>query len=359
MLLKIGTQPLKISLGFAMVNVIMAFLIPSSTARTAMLLPLCLSVIREYRGSEKARAKYAANLLLTQCVTSSTISAGIMTSTVSNPLAAEYIKNAAAEVITYGQWFKWGFPAALIMTAVAWGVIQFFFPLERDGNQGGREYLLAEFQKMERMSGSEIKAAGVIGLTVLLWIFGARIGIDATSAVLTGAVLLFLPGIRVLDWNDCQETINLGVVFLIGGGISLGEAMAKTGTSDWLAGKLFGFVPADTPVLAAVIAVIVIIQFMHVFFMGTAPMANVFFPILAGFASYVDARPASFIVPAAFMIGGYPVLTFFNTTPSVLCYDTGYLKATDFIKTGVPISIFGCVLYAACACWYWPAAGLL
>jgi anion transporter len=359
LLLKIGVRPLKISFGLVVTNIIMAFLIPSSTARTAMLLPLCLSIIHEYRGSEEARARYAANLLLTQCVTSSTISAGIMTSTISNPLAVEYIKNASDEIITFGQWFMWGFPAALIMTGAAWVVIQVFFPVKDTDNQSGREYLLTEFQKMKHMNSQEAKTAAIIGLTVLMWVFGAQIGIDATTAVLIGAVLLFMPGVRVLDWHDCQKEINLGVVFLISGGISLGDAMVKTGTSDWLAESLFSFMPGNTPVLVSVITVIVVIQFMHVFFMGTATMANVFFPILAGLASHFNVRTASFIVPAAFMIGGYPVLTFFNTTPSILCYDTGYLRAADFIKTGIPISIISCILYSICACWYWPMMGLL
>ena len=58
------------------------------------------------------------------------------------------------------------------------------------------------------------------------------------------------------------------------------------------------------------------------------------------------------------MIGGYPVLMFFNTTPNILCYDTGFIRSSDFLKIGIPVSICACVVYAVCAKWYWPFIGM-
>ena len=358
-LLRIGTEPVKLSFGIMLVNIIMAFMIPSSTARTAMLLPICLSIIQEYKGSAKSKAKYAVNILLTLCVTSSTISAGILTSTVSNPMAVEYIKNATGEVITYGQWFVWGFPPALIMTAVSWMVIQLIFKPDKTATLSGKEYLTAELQGMGKIKVTEKITAAVIGISVLLWVGGSLLGLDSTTVALIGAVLMCIPGLKVLKWEDCQNNIFLSVVFIISGGISLGAAMAKTGMSDWLADQVFGFISGDMGLLLAVVIVIVTVQFMHIFFVGTATMANAFFPILVSIAANMHVSAGSIIIPAAFMIGGFPVLFFFNTTPNILCYDSGYMKAMDFLKTGIPISIAACLVYAFCAYWYWPVTGML
>ncbi len=193
LLLLIGTEPIRISFGLMAVNVIMAFLIPSSTARTAMLLPICLSIIHEYHGDKKGKVRYASNLLLTLCVTSSTISAGILTSTVSNPMAVEYIKNTTGQVVSYGQWFLWGFPPALLMTVVSWGIIQICFRLS--GTEGGNEteYLKQQLKDMGKLKGPEIFTATDILLTVVLWVTGSYLGIDSTSAAIVGAVLLLLP----------------------------------------------------------------------------------------------------------------------------------------------------------------------
>lgn len=358
LLLLIGTGPVRISLGLMVVNIIMAFLIPSSTARTAMLLPICLSIIHEYHGEKKEKVIYAANLLLTLCVTSSTISAGILTSTVSNPMAAEYIKNTTGEIISYAQWFLWGFPPAFIMTIISWLIIQIVFRLRKTEGGNEPEYLKQQLSDMGKLKFPEIFTAIVISITVILWVAGSYLGIDSTSAAFVGAVLLFLPMCPILEWKDCQSNISLSVVFIISGGISLGNAMAGTGTSDWLADQVFGFLSEDIPLTLVIIISIIVVQFMHVFFVGTATMANAFFPILISVAVKMEVSPLCIIIPAAFMIGGYPVLMFFNTTPNILCYDTGFMKSSDFIKTGFPISVAACIIYAICVKWYWPMVGM-
>ena len=44
-LARIGSAPVRITLGITIVNIVLAFLVPSSTARTAILLPECLSIL--------------------------------------------------------------------------------------------------------------------------------------------------------------------------------------------------------------------------------------------------------------------------------------------------------------------------
>lgn len=358
LLLLLGSSPVQISFGLMVVNILMAFLIPSSTARTAMLLPICLSMIHEYPGQKQEKRIYAVNILLTLCVTSSTISAGILTATISNPMAAEYIQNAAGEIISYSDWFRWGFPPALIMTIGSWLIIQLMFRTRGADISIGKEYLRQQLAESGRLKKPELLTAIVILFTVVLWIWGGSFGIDSTTAAIIGAVLLFLPMYPVLEWKDCQSHISLSVIFIISGGISLGNAMARTGASDWLADRIFGFLSGNSSISLVIILIIFIVQFMHIFFVGTATMANALFPILVSLAGRIGADPLCMILPAAFMIGGYPVLMFFNTTPNILCYDTGYMKASDFIKTGLPISIAACAVYVVCVKWYWPMVNL-
>jgi solute carrier family 13 (sodium-dependent dicarboxylate transporter), member 2/3/5 len=47
-LLRIGSAPTRVTLGVTLVNIVLAFLVPSSTARTAILLPECLSILALY-----------------------------------------------------------------------------------------------------------------------------------------------------------------------------------------------------------------------------------------------------------------------------------------------------------------------
>ncbi|MDF2610410.1 MAG: citT [Lachnospiraceae bacterium] len=357
-LLYIGTSIRKITFGIMCVNILMAFAIPSSTARTAMLLPICLKIIEQFQGKKKT--KYGANIMMTLCCTNSSISAGILTSTITNPMAVEYIFNATGKMVSFFEWFKWGFPPALIITVFIWILIQIIFKPEKANEDNGVIYIKEQLKSLGAMKAEEKRVAIVTIGTILLWILGDRLGIDSTTTCILGACILCLPKIGYLEWKDCQKNISLNVVFICSGGISLGAAMSSTGTATWMANSIFEiFNLSQYSQVILIILLIVIVQFMHVFFVGTATMANVFFPILLGIATVSKINPLLTILPAAFMIGGYPILMFFNTTPNILCYDTGEVQANDFPKIGFLVSVFACIVYAICVKWYWPYTNMM
>src|SRR6185312_3677843 len=117
-LARIGTAPFRITFGITLVNIVLAFLVPSSTARTAILLPECLSILAIFGAG--ARSPFAINLLLTLTMTNATIGAGVLTATVPNPVTVEFIAKASGHTITYAEWLLYGFPPALIMTMFTW-----------------------------------------------------------------------------------------------------------------------------------------------------------------------------------------------------------------------------------------------
>jgi solute carrier family 13 (sodium-dependent dicarboxylate transporter), member 2/3/5 len=134
-LLRIGSAPTRITLGVTLVNIVLAFLVPSSTARTAILLPECLSILALYSAS--GRSPFAVNLLLTLTMTNATIGAGILTATVPNPVTVEFIAKGGGHTISYAEWLLYGFPPALLMTFATWALIQRVFPPEAAVRQGG------------------------------------------------------------------------------------------------------------------------------------------------------------------------------------------------------------------------------
>ncbi|EHI97726.1 anion transporter [Clostridium sp. DL-VIII] len=359
-MLKIGTSARNITLGILMVNIVLAFMVPSSTARTAMLLPICINIINKFRGESREKTKFGANILLTLCCTNSTISSGILTSTISNPMAVQYISDASGRTVTFGEWFTWGFPPALIMTFVAWGIIQIMFKPEVKELKGGKSFIQGKMNELGKLNINEVKAIIVLGITIILWAFGDKVGVDSTTACLLGACALCIPKIGFLSWDDCKNSISLSVVFITSGGISLGAAMSSSGTAKWMAEGIFNSLHLGNYSAATMIIIlIIVVQFMHVVFVGTATMANVFFPILIGIASVANINPILTIIPSAMMLGGYPIIMFFNTTPNILCYDTGEIGSDVFPKFGTILSILACAVYAICVLIYWPLIGMI
>ena len=65
-----------------------------------------------------------------------------------------------------------------------------------------------------------------------------------------------------------------------------------------------------------------------------------------------------FALPAGMIMGGYPLLMFYNTLPNILVYGTNELEVSDFPKVGFILCTVAVILYALCAATYWQWLGL-
>ena len=133
----------------------------------------------------------------------------------------------------------------------------------------------------------------------------------------------------------------------------------KTGAAKWLATsilQILGLKGAST--LVVLIVVMLILQYLHFFFVGTTAMTTAILPIIAAMAQNANINPMVLILPAGMIIGGYPLLMFYNTLPNILVYGTGKLQVQDFPKVGVIACAIACAIYTLCAMTYWRWLGL-
>ena len=178
--------------------------------------------------------------------------------------------------------------------------------------------------------------------------------LDTTVVCLLGDCLLFVPKFGVIDWKDANDGVSWQVVMIAGGGISLGEILMKTGAAKWLAVsvfKLLGLQGAST--LVILIVVMLIVQYMHLLFSTTVAMATALLPIVLALADTAHINPLVLALPVGMLIGGYPLLMFYNTLPNIVVYGTGKLRVEDFPRVGVVLCAAACILYTLCAATYW------
>lgn len=353
----VGSSTKSITIGITLANIVLAFLVPSTTARTAILLPVCISIIDVF--GLQGRSKLAIGLLLTLSFTNATISAGILTATVPNPVTIDFIAKAGGASINYADWFIYGFPPALLMTIITWWFIRLVYKPEVEELPEGKKFVQNKLQELGPLTGNEKRSLFVFVLVVALWVTGGWTKIDPTIACLFGVILLFLPKIGFLTWADANKGISWQIIFVAGGGISLGDILMKTGAAKWLAVSIFNILGLSGLSVFLMLAVIMlIVQYMHLIFVGTTAMATAFLPIVLGMAEAVHINPLIFALPAGMIIGGYPLLMFYNTLPNILIYGTGKLAVEDFPKVGVILCAIACAIYTLCAATYWQWLGL-
>jgi len=75
-------------------------------------------------------------------------------------------------------------------------------------------------------------------------------------------------------------------------------------------------------------------------------------------AQTAHVNPLVLVLPAGMIMGGYPLLMFYNTLPSIFVYGTCKLRVEDFPRVGIAICAIACAVYALCAATYWRWLGL-
>src|SRR5471032_667913 len=221
---RIGTETRHVVIGTILVGFVIAFLVPSTTARVACLVPITLGIIAAF-GVNK-RGTFASMLMITTVQTASIWNVGIKTAAAQNMVAIGFIEKAFNKTITWLDWLIAAGPFAVLMCIALYFVMTIMMPPEVAEVPGGREGIRKSLAALGPTKTSEWKLL-VLSLTLIA--FWATEGVlhnfDTSTTTVTAVALMFMPGFGILTWKDAQNRIPWGTVILFGIGISLGTAL--------------------------------------------------------------------------------------------------------------------------------------
>lgn len=111
---------------FVVINTVLAFFIPSTTARAALLLPLATVLVDLYK--DEGKESNSAKAMMIQGVQANSIStSGILTATAANIMVIGFIKEQAGYTVTYTDWFFAAMPTAIVTLLGMWIIGLIFF----------------------------------------------------------------------------------------------------------------------------------------------------------------------------------------------------------------------------------------
>lgn len=140
---------------------------------------------------------------------------------------------------------------------------------------------------------------------------------------------------RCLKAEEAYQKVEWKLLILIGGMSSFGIAMEKTGTAALLSEQVIGFTGAFGPV--AVMAAFCVLTLLLTQSLSNAAAAMVMLPIALNAAHFLEVNPLSFAL-AVMLSASVSLIT--PLEPScLLVYGPGKYKFTDFLRTGIPLSI--------------------
>ena len=155
---------------------------------------------------------------------------------------------------------------------------------------------------------------------------------------------------QLITWHDAQESVPWGTLLLLGGGLSLANAVSTTDLSIWLGTNLAAIDHISTSSLIFILSGCT--SFITELSSNTATTAA-FIPIIAVLAKEIGVNPLILTIPVtitascAFML---PVAT----VPNALIFSTPYVNTKIMAKTGFIINLCAVFIISTTCIWLVP-----
>ena len=358
---KVGARAGRVVIGAILVGVVLAFLVPSTTARVACIVPIMMGIILAF-GVDK-RSRFAGLLMITTTQAASIWNVGIKTAAAQNMVAIGFMEKTLKGTITYPQWLVAAAPWAIVMSIVLYFVMMWIMRPESEELPGGEEAIRKALADLGPMKAAEWRLLAISLALLFLWSTEQILHRFDTSTTTVAAIgLMFLPGVGVMTWKQAQPRIPWGTVVLFGVGISLGTALLQTKAAAWLANIIvtnLGIANASAFAILAILALFLIV--VHLGFASATALASAMIPIMIAVLQSVKTPGLNlvgmtlllqFVVSFGFIL---PV----NAPQSMLAYGTETFAAKDFVKTGLVLTVAGYALVLVLGATYWPWLGLM
>jgi len=354
-LARVGTETKQVVIGAIIVGIVMAFLVPSTTARVACIVPIMLGIITVF-GVER-RGAFAGMLMITTVNTASIWNIGIKTAAAQNMVAVGFVERTLHYTITWLEWFVAAAPFAVIMTVVMYFIMTRMMPVEVKEVVGGREAIRVSLDELGPMKSSEKKLLAISLALLALWSTeGVLHRFDTSSTTVAAVALMFLPGIGIMTWKEAQPRIPWGTVIMFGVGISLGTALLTTGGATWLANHVvawFGLGSASPLVILGVLALFLTV--IHLGFASATALASSMIPIVIAMLQGVGGNKLNVVGMTMLLqfVVSFGFILVVNSPQNMVAYGTDTFEAKDFTRTGIVITIASLAVFFLLSVTYW------
>ncbi len=351
----IGTNSSSIVLGFMIATGFLSMWI-SNTATAVMMMPIGLAIVKQFEDhpdtQENENLIFGKALMLAIAYSASIGGISTLIGTPPNVIFAGVIQKFYHVEISFMQWFKIGFPVAVVLMTFCWFyLVKIAFKLDKQSFPGGKAEIQRQLQKLGAIKFEEKAIFIVFVLTALAWITRGFVlsklipGIDDTIIAMLAAVILFLipskrdKGQMLLTWKEA-ERLPWGILLLFGGGLAIAGGFESTGLASWIGNQITIF--QGVTLLILLIIIVTMVNFLTEITSNLATTAMLL-PVLVPVAAVLNESPYVLMVGAtlaascAFML---PVAT----PPNAVVFGSGYLRIPDMIRKGIVMNIFSIII---------------
>lgn len=356
-----GTNVNRLVLGIILVSTVLAFIVPSATARAGAIVPIVMGII-DSLGGAKENKNLTAMLLITAVMSISFWNIGIMTAAAQNLVAIDFLTQQVSEFsITWLEWFIYGAPWAIIMNIVLYFLMPRLFKIDSEDKE--TNVIQEEYEELGTASTNEKKLMGYMAALLLLWVTEGFIHpIGAEPATIIVFALMVIPKIGVYEWPDVEEGTNWGTLIVFAVGISMGNLLLEFGGAEWLTSNTLEPLGLGEMPVVVIVAILSLVNILiHLGFASATSLASAFIPIVISLVASMGEIPfdgAGLVIIQQFVISFGFILPV-NSPQNMLAYGTDGYTGGNLLKVGLPVTVIGYLLVLLMTVVYWPLVGLL
>lgn len=356
----VGTKTKAIVLGAILVSIILAFFVPSATARAGAVVPILLGMVAAFGLPKDSRL--AALLVITAVQSVSIWNIGIKTGAAQNMVALGFIQEQFGVDVSWGSWFLYAAPFSILMSIALFFIMTTMIKPETDTIEGGKEVIKKQLADLGPLKGTEIRLIIISVILLFLWATENIVHpFDTTTVTIVAIAILLSPKIGVYTWGEVEKLIPWGTIIVFAVGISLGTILLNTEGAQWLSDTVFGSIGLDSmPILATIALLTAFNILIHLGFASATSLASALIPVFIALATTIqlDVDQIGFVLIQQFVIS-FGFLLPISAPQNMLAYGTGAFTTKDFLKSGIPLTILGYLLVLLFSATYWKWIGLL
>lgn len=356
----VGNKTRNIVIGAILVSIVLAFFVPSATARAGAVVPILLGMIAAFKVSKDS--KLASLLIITSVQAVSIWNIGIKTAAAQNLVATNFINQQLGFDVSWGEWFLYAAPWSVLMSVALYFIMIKVMPPELNEIEGGKQLIKDELAALGPVNPREWRLIVISILLLIFWSTEKIIHpIDSASITIIALGIMLMPKIGVITWKGVEHKIPWGTIIVFGVGISLGNVLLKTGAAQWLSDQTFGLMGLKSMPLIATIALITIFNILiHLGFASATSLSSALIPVFISLTTTLNLgdQAIGFVLIQQFVIS-FGFLLPVSAPQNMLAYGTETFTVKDFLKTGIPLTIVGYILIIIFSMTYWQWLGLI
>ena len=204
---------------------------------------------------------------------------------------------------------------------------------------------------------SELRAGAIALFTALLWFTDFAHGLHPAVPPLIALVLILLPGIGVLSWQEFERNIGWSNFFVIATSLSLAHALVTSGAAAWFSSSLVGSVTGfQSQPLLVLLALCICFAVVRLLVPNIAGYLALVIPVAMATGQSLGLNPL--VCGMAVVVVGDSVVYYpAGSTSAVFIFQRANISAREVFRLGLVMTVVAIAVLFALVLPYWGLVG--